>query len=44
VQAHTLGKVAIIGNSFAKGLFQDSHSNSYWNWFVFERRRAKDKL
>jgi len=26
VQAHTLGKVGILGNSFVKGLFQDSHS------------------
>jgi len=26
VQAYTLGKVGIFGNSFVKGIFQDNHT------------------
>jgi len=47
VQAHTLGEVgnlALFRYSFVKGFFRDSHSNFYWNRFIFDRQGAKNKL
>jgi len=31
-------------HSFIVGLFQDNLCNFYWNRFIFDRQRAKDKL
>jgi len=30
--------------NFVKGLFRDTHSNFYWNRFIFDRQGAKNKL
>jgi len=30
--------------SFVKGLLRDTPSNFYWNWFIFDRQGAKNKL
>jgi len=31
-------------HNFVKGLFRDTPSNFYWNWFIFDRQGAKNKL
>jgi len=31
-------------HSFVKGFFRDNPSNFYWNRFIFDRQRAKNKL
>jgi len=43
VQTHTLGEVGILGTVF-KGLFRYNASKFYWNRFIFDRQKAKNKL
>jgi len=43
VQAHTLGEVG-IRHSFVKGFFRNNSYNFYYNRFIFDRQRAKNKL
>jgi len=33
-----------LRQSFVKALFRDKPSNFYWNQFIFDRERAKNKL
>ena len=45
VQTHALGEVGILGTVLLiKGLFQDNPSNFYWNRFIFDEQRSKNKL
>jgi len=41
--AHIIGEVGTF-TYFGVRFFRDMSTNFYWNWFIFDRHRAKNKL
>jgi len=44
MQTHTSGEVGIVGTVLLKVYSGAILHIFYWNWFIFDRQGAKDKL